>query len=240
MIVAYDGTNYYGFQHQDEYNSIEDELIKAINKIDRNVNKVVGSGRTDRFVHAKGQVIHFDTNFTIDAYKWLNGVNTFLPKDIRIIESTQVSTEFHARFSASSKHYSYFFKINNYELFDRNFVGYYPNLNVDLLETGFQYLVGTHDYRGFCSSDIHKEKDTVKTIKSIEMKKHGDVYEISFLGTGFLKHQIRKMMGTLIDLGYNRISVNHIKKIIELKDPQLSNKVAVGCGLYLMEVLYEE
>ena len=97
MEVAYDGTNYYGFQHQPKFPSIEDELVKAIHKIDSSVDKIFGSGRTDRYVHAKGQAIHFDTEKEILPYKWVQAVNTFLPDDIKILSCEYVNDDFHAR-----------------------------------------------------------------------------------------------------------------------------------------------
>ena len=164
MTVAYDGTNYYGFQHQPNFINIEDELIKAIQRIDGKVEKIVGSGRTDRYVHARGQVIHFDSEKKIEPYKWVMAVNTFLPEDIRILSCEYVSDDFHARYSVKSKEYHYHLRLNNDDLFSRNYTDYALNLNLDLMEKSLKKLEGKHDFKGFCSAQIHEEKGTIKEI----------------------------------------------------------------------------
>ena len=110
LVISYDGTRYYGFQHQNNALNIEDVLLEAIQRIDSNVLKIYGSGRTDRFVHAKGQVVHFDTEKEILEYKWVLAINTFLPEDIKVISCEYVSDEFHARYSAIEKEYRYYIR----------------------------------------------------------------------------------------------------------------------------------
>ncbi len=238
LVIEYDGTNYYGFQHQDNLHNIEDELIKAISSIDDKVTKVYGSGRTDRFVHAKGQVVHFEASRVIEEYKWMISINSFLPDDIKVVSVKHEKDDFHARFSATSKKYSYLIKKDNYSVFDRNYFGYYPKIDLDKIEDALKVLVGTHNFKGFCSSKINEMKDTIRTIYSADIIKHSDYIEISFYGNGFLRYQVRKMIGSLIEVGLGKLSKEDLLNIIKQEDPKLSNKMAVAQGLYLMEVNY--
>lgn len=238
MTVAYDGTNYYGFQHQPNFINIEDELVKAIQRIDGKVEKIVGSGRTDRYVHARGQVIHFDSEKKIEPYKWVMAVNTFLPEDIRILTCEYVSDDFHARYSVKSKEYHYHLRLNNDDLFSRNYTDYALNLDLDLMEMSLKKLEGKHDFKGFCSAQIHEEKGTIKEIYQIKMERLKDMVIIKFLGDGFLKYQIRKMMGTVTDIASGKKDISIIDEIFETCNPELTNRVLKGHGLYLMEVNY--
>ncbi len=240
LTIEYDGTNYYGFQHQPGFPNIEDELIKAISSIDKSIDKIYGSGRTDRFVHAKGQVVHFETNMEIADYKWMMSINSFLPQDIRVLEVKHESDNFHARFSVVEKKYSYLIKTKNYRVFDRNYYGYYPKINLDKMNITLQSILGEHDFKGFCSSKINELKDTVRTIYNAEIINHDDYIEITFTGDGFLRYQIRKMVGSLIEVGLGKLSHEQFMNIIKEKNPSLSNKMALPQGLYLMEVIYEE
>ncbi len=240
LVIEYDGTNYYGFQHQDDLPNIEDLLISSISNIDKSVSKIYGSGRTDRFVHAKGQVVHFETSKQIAEYKWVSSINSFLPDDIKVVELKYMPEDFHARFSAISKKYSYLIKTEDYHVFDRNYFGYYPKVDFNLLEECFDILKGTHDFKGFCSSKINELKDTNRTIFDIQLIKHSNYYEISFHGSGFLRYQIRKMVGSLIEVGLGKLSKEKFSNILTSKDPSLSNKMALPQGLYLMEVNYKE
>ena len=138
LTVAYDGTNYYGFQHQNDVKNIEDVILNAIQKIDGSVEKIYGSGRTDRFVHAKGQVIHFDTQKDILEYKWVQAINTFLPEDINVLKCEYVSDDFHARYSAVKKEYRYYIRHKSYDLFYRNYAEYIPNIDIDKLKTNIK------------------------------------------------------------------------------------------------------
>ena len=238
LTVAYDGTRYYGFQHQENVLNIEDVLLAAIRKIDCDVEKIYGSGRTDRYVHAKGQVIHFDTAKDILEYKWVQAINTFLPDDINVLECEYVSDDFHARYSALKKEYRYYIRHKKYDIFYRNYADYIPNINVDLLKKNIQKLEGQHDFRGFCSAKIVKEKSTIKEIYQASVIEHDEFLELVFVGDGFLKYQIRTMVGTLIDIATGKKAENIIEEIFETKNPAITNRVVTGKGLYLISVTY--
>ena len=238
LKIAYDGTNYYGFQHQNNVLNIEDTLLAAIQKVDKSVEKIYGSGRTDRFVHARGQIIHFDTNKEILEYKWVQAINTFLPDDIIVLSCGYVSDSFHARFSAVKKEYRYYIRYKSFDIFTRNYAEFVANLDLEKIQKNIKKFEGIHDFKGFCSGQIAKEKDTVKEIYKAEMVVHDEYLELIFVGNGFLKYQIRTMVGTLVDIAVGKKDDSIIEEIFETLNPGKSTRVLSGCGLYLMDVTY--
>ena len=238
LIISYDGTLFYGFQHQENERNVEDTLIEAIKKIDNSVEKIYGSGRTDRFVHAKGQVVHFDTNISVLESHWKMAINAFLPEDIRVIDSKYVNDDFHARFSAVKKEYRYLIRYKSYDLFYRNYMDYFSNIDLTKLEKALKKLEGTHDFRGFCSAKIASVKPTIKEIYEANLIVHDEYFELQFIGNGFLKYQVRKMCGTLIDIAIGKKDISIIDEIFISCDPKKSNRVLSGHGLYLENVWY--
>ena len=238
LTVSYDGSRYYGFQHQDNVLNIEDVLLKAIQNIDSSVDKIYGSGRTDRFVHAKGQVIHFDTQKEILEYKWIMAINTFLPDDINVVGCEYVSDDFHARYSVVKKEYRYYIRHHSYDIFYRNYMDYIPNIDVEILKKNIKKLEGLHDFKGFCSAKIAKEKSTIKEIYEASVIEHDDYLELVFVGNGFLKYQVRTMVGTLVDIATGKKSEDIIEEIFETKNPEITTRVVSGKGLYLVSVTY--
>ena len=238
LTVSYDGYNYMGFQIQNELDTIELELMKAFNKLLNVDVKVYPSGRTDRYVHAKGQVCHVDLDIDIPEYGLMKGLNAYLPNDIYIKEVEKVNDEFHARFSAIKKEYRYYINIKEYDPLTIRYLPYIPNLNLEAMLDAVKLLVGTHDFKGFASASIDERKPTVKTIYSIDIINHGDKLEFIFIGNGFLKYQIRRMMGIIVEIGKGRFTKDKITEILELKNPQDSKYILDGCGLYLEKVYY--
>ena len=239
-ILSYDGTNYMGFQIQDDLPTIELELMKAIKKMLNVDVKIYPSGRTDRYVHAKGQVIHFDLEKHLTPLQLKRGINTYLNEDIHIIDVEEVDENFHARFSAKSKEYRYYINTNELDPITRNYSANIYNLDYDKMNEAIKLFIGTHDFKGFASAQIDKRKDTVKTIFDAKINKLDEYLEFVFIGTGFLKYQIRRMMGILIDIGRGFSKKEMILDVLEKCDPKISHKVAPGCGLYLYKVNYED
>ena len=240
ITVTYDGALFYGFEHQNDKRTVEDELLKAVKKVDKDVDKIYASGRTDRYVHARGQVVHFDSTKEIKDYRWALAINTYLPDDIRVIESVFVEPDFHARYSAISKEYRYLIRYKSYSIFDRNYMDYFSNIDLDLVKKALIKFKGTHDFRGFCSAQIHPQKNTIKTITDVDMIVHDEYFELVFIGDAFLKHQVRKMCGTIIDIATEKKDISVIDEIFLKCDPKLSNRVLSGHGLYLMNVKYKD
>ena len=237
-IISYDGHNYMGFQIQNELPTIELEIENAINKFIGYDVKIYPSGRTDRGVHAKGQVIHFDLENEIPANGVKSGINAFLPNDIYIKECEIVDLDFHARFSAKSKEYRYYINKGEYDPLKINYSVYITNLDINKMREAIKLLEGKHDFKGFASASIDKRKDTIKEIYHTEINEIGDYLEFVFIGSGFLKYQIRRMMGALVEIGRGKEDVSFINLVLDKKDPGISHKSLDGAGLYLYKVTY--
>ncbi len=237
-IISYDGHNYMGFQIQNELPTIELEIENAINKFIGYDVKIYPSGRTDRGVHARGQVIHFDLENEIPANGVKSGINAFLPNDIYIKECEIVDLDFHARFSAKSKEYRYYINKGEYDPLKINYSVYITNLDINRMREAIKLLEGKHDFKGFASASIDKRKDTIKEIYHTEINEIGDYLEFVFIGSGFLKYQIRRMMGALVEIGRGKENVSFINLVLDKKDPGISHKSLDGAGLYLYKVTY--
>lgn len=228
-----------GFQIQNDLPTIELELMKAFKSLLDEIVKIYPSGRTDRYVHAVGQVFHVDIQKELPTYGLSRGLNSFLPSDIYIRSCEKVEDSFHARFSATKKEYRYYINVKEYNPITAYQLPFISNLDIKAMESAIQLLVGTHDYRGFASGSIDSRKNTIKTIYSIDLIPHNGYLEFRFIGNGFLKYQIRRMMGLVIEIGRRKEKETKILEILEKKDPGISHNVAEGCGLYLYQVYYD-
>lgn len=237
-ILSYDGYNYMGFQIQNDLPTIELEINKAMYKMLNKDIKIYPSGRTDRYVHARAQVIHFDLDNYIEPSALKRGINTFLPSDIYIKSVEEVDLDFHARFSAKSKEYRYYINTLEYNPFYARYSSYIYNLDVEKMKDAIKLFVGKHDFKGFASAQIDERKDTIKTIFKAELVEKDGFLEFIFEGTGFLKYQVRKMVGILINIGSNKAVKEDIIKIFDSGDTTINHMVADGCGLFLEKVNY--
>ena len=238
FIVSYDGFNYMGFQIQDTLPTIELEIVKAFKKLINEDVKIYPSGRTDRYVHGIGQVFHADIETSIPSYGLKKGLNSFLPSDIYIKSCELVDDDFHARFSAKSKEYHYLINTFEYNPLTLRYMPYIPNLNVNNMKKAAEFLKGSHDFKGFASASIDPRKPTIKTIYEIEIIEYHDKLEFIFIGDGFLKYQIRRMMGMIVEIGKGRFLPEKILDILKSKNPRDSKYILDGCGLYLVKVNY--
>ncbi len=237
-IIEYDGTNFYGFQIQPELRTVEGELNKVLSNIYNEDIKVIGSGRTDRAVHAKGQVINFYCTKKIPTERLLYAFNKQLVPDIRVIKLRYVNLDFHARFSAKKKEYRYYIKTNNFRAFDFNYYDYQKELDINIMQEAIKLFVGTHSFKGFSAMDLNPLKDCTKTIYEAKINVKRNSLEFVFIGSGFLKYQIRKMMSLLIEIGKHKEKIETITYILETEDRLKFTKVANPNGLYLYHVYY--
>lgn len=237
-ICEYDGANYKGFQIQHDDPTIELALIKAIKYITKENVKIYASGRTDKDVHAVGQVFNFYTNFKENESRFMYAINRMLPSDIKLKSLEYVDMSFHSRFSAKSKEYRYYIRYKNYSVFQTRYSLFKEKLSLSLMDEAIKCFLGTHDFTAFCSSDVDERKSCVKTITKAEINDLGDTYEFIFEGTGFLKYQIRRMMAILIAIGLNKEKKETIYQLYESKSKQMKHRIAPGCGLYLYKVNY--
>ncbi len=237
-IVEYDGSMYQGFQIQPNGDTIEAHILEVLRLILREDVKISASGRTDAKVHARGQVFNFYTNKNIPLEKLKYAMNNQLPLDIRIKSIEYVSSDFHARFSAVKKEYRYYIKTSELNAFEHNYYDYQRNLDINLLKNGLELLKGTHNFEGFCSVDVDKRKDFNKTIYETKLNVFDNYLEFVFIGSGFLKYQIRRMMALLIAVAKGEEDLSLISVILETQNPLLYTKVANPSGLYLEKVYY--
>jgi tRNA pseudouridine38-40 synthase len=236
---SYDGTNFNGYQMQPNLRTVQNELEKAVSFLNRQtITSVQSSGRTDKGVHALNQVAHFDLNINTSLDKIKRGLNSNLPDDIHIIKVRKVSNNFHARFSAKKKEYLYKINTSEYNPMMRNYIYQYNRyLDINKMREAIKYFEGTHDFTSFVSSEDERE-NKVRTILKTNIKEKNGLIEISFQADGFMKYQVRNMVGLLIYIGSGKKEVDDVKKILEAKDRKASVKTAPSEGLYLKKVWY--
>ncbi len=236
-IVSYDGTAYQGWQKQPDKNSVQAKIETALSRLCRHNVKITGAGRTDKGVHAFGQVFHFDTDKEFkDITK---SINSQLPEDIRIVSCKPVSDEFHSRYDAKWKHYSYIINTGKFNPIQRNYA-YQLGIELDeeKMQEAAQALVGTHDFSSFNATRKDEIEDQVRTIYKIEVKRRGSLVTVDYYGDGFLRYMIRMMTGALIEAGKGKITAEDIQNIMEKMDKTACNYNVPACGLYLIEISY--
>lgn len=239
LIVAYDGTNYCGWQIQQNGITVEEVLNRTISELIGEQIAVIGASRTDSGVHAMGNVAVFDTESRIPAEKMSFALNQRLPEDIRIQESCEVAPDWHPRYCDTRKTYEYRilnrrFAIPTQRLYSHFF--YYP-LDVAKMQQAADYLVGEHDFKSFCSTRTQVE-NTVRTIYFLHVVKEGDMIRIQINGNGFLYNMVRIIVGTLLKVGTGLYPPEHVKEILEAKERRLAGPKAEARGLTLMEIEY--
>lgn len=239
LLIEYDGTGYHGWQKQIGYNTIQEELQKAIFEVTKEKVEVVGCSRTDAGVHAKGYVCNFISNSKIPANRYREALNTKLPNDIVVLESDLVDEKFHSRYNAKGKTYCYRI-YNNFvptALNSRYTYHYKGLLNIQAMQEAASYFIGIHDFKAFRSSGS-SAKTTVRTISELTIIKNDSLIEVFITGDGFLYNMVRIIVGTLLLVGRNKIEPCYIKDIILSKDRAKAGKCVSGKGLILQEVYY--
>ncbi len=239
ITFSYDGSNFHGYQVQPGLRTIQNELEKAVSYLNRQEKtSVQSSGRTDGGVHAIEQVAHFDLNIEIPEYKIKLGLNSLLPQDIHIINVSKVPNDFHARFSTKKKEYIYKINIGEYNPMMRNYIYQYgKELDIEKMKKAIHFFEGTHDFTSFVSSE-DKREDKIRTIYKTNIKKQKEIITIVFQADGFMKYQVRNMVGLLIEIGSGKRKIQDVEKIILKKNRNSSIKIAPAEGLYLRKVWY--
>lgn len=236
-IVSYDGEKYNGYQRQPGTKTIQGTIEQVLSEIGKEPIIIYSSGRTDKGVHAVNQVFHFDTKLDIPLDGWKRGLNSLLPSDIHIKDISEVSSDFHARYSVKKKEYRYYIRTGEISPFYDHFSHYCYGLDVEVMKKAITLFIGTHDFDGFSGNTL--EKNTIRTIYEAEIKQDGDTIEIRFLGNGFLKYMVRTLVGTLIDIGFHKKDIAIINQVFETKNRNLAGKTIEAKGLFLYKVYYE-
>lgn len=241
LVVAYDGTNYCGWQIQPNGRTIEGELNQALSGLLGESITVMGASRTDAGVHSCGNVAVFDTGARMPAEKISYALNQRLPEDIVVQMSKEVEPDFHPRRIKSKKTYEY--RILNREFRDpnrrRNTYFYYRSLDVEAMREAAGRLVGEHDFQSFCSIKSQAET-TVRTIYALTVEKYGDVIVIRVTGNGFLYNMVRIIAGTLIQVGAGIRKPEEISGILEALDRKAAGPTAPAHGLTMLGIEYEK
>lgn len=244
IILAYDGTNFAGFQMQPNQRTVEGVLKRIVNKIAKNPTpeiSVYGSGRTDAGVHALGQVVHFDLSIEMTERSMLHTLNSQLPLDMQVKKVEIVDETFHARFTTHGKKYQYRMALGQFvDPFKRNYTGHWKfPINIGLIQKAIKDLEGTHDFSSFVASGS-TVKDHVRTIYKAKVREDKKQNEIvfEFYGNGFLYNMVRIMVAVLVEIGSKRRPADDIPRLFEVKDRNQARGTAPASGLYLKEVDY--
>lgn len=240
MLIAYDGSRYYGWEHQPNTDmTIQGKIEYVLEKMTGESVEVIGAGRTDAGVHAKGMTAnaHFDTNLSTDEiYDYMNH---YLPDDICILEVRKASDRFHSRYNALGKTYCYTLYVGNAKpLFNRKYV-YVPEKvpDIERMQKAAEYLMGEHDFASFCGNPKMK-KSTVRKVDEIKIVQKGSYVNMTFHGTGFLQYMVRIMTGTLLEVGYGKRTPESMVELLEMKDRSQAGFTAPAQGLCMMKVDY--
>lgn len=239
ITIQYDGTNYHGWQVQDNAVSVQETFQNAVEKVFLERLDVKGCSRTDTGVHANMYCLTLKSDMQISDEGVIMALNSNLPKDIAVIDCKQVDDDFHPRYSCKSKEYVY--KLYNGKRrnpFFANYSFYYRrDIDADYLNKEAQAFVGTHDFSGFCSSKSQVE-DTVRTVNAFKVWRENDMVYFKVEADGFLYNMVRIMVGTLLFVAEGKIKEGQLIDIIESKDRKKAGKTAQPQGLYLNKINY--
>lgn len=239
MIIEYDGSNYHGFQRQNNAHTIQAEIEQQIHRLTGENVTLASSGRTDAGVHARGQVIAFDTFSTIPPVRWTPALNTFLPEDIRVLESTEASPDFHPQFQALSKRYAYFlYRQKEGAVFHRHYAYCLTeSLDTDAMNKACAHIIGRKNFLAFCARGS-TSKTFERTVKVCELSQQGSFLRLDIEADGFLYNMVRIIMGTLLQVGRGKIAPLEVAEILSSRDRTRAGPTVPPQGLYLLSVRY--
>lgn len=250
LTLQYDGTDYSGWQVQKKERTIQQIIEDAIYTVTGERLRITGAARTDAGVHAFAQIAAFKTQSNLEPQVFLRAINANIPHDVRVIKAEGCSEDFHPRYSAKNKTYSY--RISHkgaYAVFLRRYSWQIPyQLNCDLMREAVEYLIGKHDFSCFRASGC-SSKNPVRTIFKIEIvedsfvdfmnfKFNVPLIKISIQADAFLRHMVRNIVGTLVEIGRGKQPVSYTKEVLGLKDRRFSGPTAPAQGLFLEEIIY--
>ena len=241
LTLEYDGAGFSGWQFQPGQRTVQGHLQEKLQRIFKKKVNCIASGRTDSGVHALGQVVHFKGETSMKASQIQRALNAFLDKDVVVIKAQEVPMDFHAQYSVKNKTY-------RYTLLNRKYPSalaykracYYPyTLNISLMRKAAKLIKGRHDFKCFqAASEASKRKNTVRTISALTIVKEGDFIHVSITANGFLYKMVRNIVGTLLAVGSEKMSVSKVLQLLKSKDRKLSPPTAPPDGLYLVAVRY--
>lgn len=236
MKVSYDGSGFYGFQRLNDYRTVQKVLEEALGVINKGEVLVKGASRTDKGVHAYGQMIHFDIDYDIPADRLMYAVNRILDNDIRVLDCKKVGNDFHARFNVKRKKYVYKINLGDFDcLKSRYFLQVYEKLDIDKMRECAKVFLGCHDFRNFVAG----ERDNyLMCVEDIKFNMNNDILEIEFLGKSFYRYMVRNMVGAMLEVGMHKKEICDVSKMLDDYMFKKQMMTAPACGLYLMDIEY--
>lgn len=244
MLIAYDGTNYCGWQVQPNGISIQELIQKAMSVILRQEVTIVASGRTDAGVHARGQVAHFHSDVPFDLYRFHGSLNALLPVDIRILAIVEAPAHFHAQYSPIGKIYYYHLHLDRVQDPFRRLYSLHvrEQISLDLLQEAAKVFIGTHDFTSF-ANEAHlgsASRDPVRTLRRLDIIDQPGGVRLEFEADGFLYKMVRNIVGTLVEAAAGKHTVPDLNVMLAAKDRKKAGQAAPPHGLFLMHVIYDD
>lgn len=240
ITVAYDGTDYCGWQIQPNGITVEEVLNRELSRLLGEKIRIIGASRTDSGVHALGNTAVFDTETRIPPERISYALNQRLPEDIRVQHSCEVAPDFHPRYQETVKTYEYRILNRQFPLpaYRLNTYFTYYTLDADRMRRAAAYLTGEHDFKSFCAAGA-QVKTTVRTVYDLQVQKDGDLITIRITGNGFLYNMVRIIAGTLMKVGNGEWEPEYVEEILDAKDRRMAGPTAPAKGLTLMEILFQ-
>jgi tRNA pseudouridine38-40 synthase len=239
LTIEYDGGAFYGFQRQDNLPTVQGEIEAAILKLTGETVTLQTAGRTDRGVHAKGMVSHFDTSSKLKLYNFRDGINTLTPRSISIVKAEAVPDTFQARFSCTGRRYEYliFNRRSPSPIWENRAAHIKKKLDIKLMREAAAQLVGTHNFSSFRSSEC-QAKSPITTVRKIEVRKRGELIMVKVDGISFLHNMVRIIVGLLVDIGLGKRPLSDVQTLLTTHDRRASAATMPACGLYFMKAEY--
>lgn len=239
MLIAYDGARYYGWQRQPGHNTIQGKLESVLSALNGQETEVIGAGRTDAGVHARGMAANVFLETGLEPEGIRDYLNRYLPDDIAVWEVKEASPRFHARYNAVGKTYCYTCYDGAVKpVFDRKYCARLEERpDLDRMRRAAEILMGEHDFRNFCVNPRMK-KSTVRKVDRIDIRRDADYLRFTFHGTGFLQNMVRIMVGTILETGCGRMEPEQVREALEAKERRKAGPTAPAQGLCLVSVDY--
>lgn len=240
LILEYDGSRYAGWQRQPDQPTIQEAVETALSQLTQETVPVIGAGRTDSGVHALGQVASFRIERQWTPREWIRGLNARLPEDISVRSAALMSDDFHARYAARGKLYEYRI-LNRRErpALDRAYLWHvHKPLDETAMAQAATHLVGSHDFSSF-EGTLTDNEDPVCDMRQLSIAREGDLLRIQAYADRFLKHMVRAIVGTLVEVGHGRHAPDRLNTILDAKDRTAAGRTAPAHGLYLVRVDYD-
>ncbi len=238
--LEYDGTEWNGWQTQPNGQTVQDQLESALHRFTTVAHATTCAGRTDAGVHAAGQVVHLDTTIDRPEWNWVRGVNALLPQSIAVTWARCVSPEFHARFSARWREYSYSIYVSptRSPLKDRFATWCFQPLDLAQMQRAAALVVGTHDFSAFRSAEC-QAKSPVRTISNFDVSQHQETITFRIRGNAFLHHMVRNLVGSVVEVGRGAQPVEWMAHVLAQRDRGLAARTFPAQGLCLTRVEYD-